>query len=190
MDFTMTKQLTVVGLDPSLRNLGMVKGILSLDGENNPCDLQLTELLLVSTESETKKLKTVRKNSQDLERCKTLYNSLQSFLKGVDLVFIEMPVGSQTARAMCSYGVCVMLAASISKPLIQVTPTQVKEVTGNKKATKASMIAWAVEAFPDAKWINTKGKISPKNEHLADAVAAIVSGANSAQLKEALTFFK
>ena len=182
--------ITVVGLDPSLRNLGMAKGQLCLDtGE-----FKLTDLSLVST-SVDKKNKVVRKNSEDLWRARKLYTALQEFIAGIDLVCVEIPVGSQTARAMTSYGVCIGLLASVKIPMIEVTPLEVKTTTvGSKTATKKDMIDWAVKNYPYGDWLTTKqkGKINlvAKNEHLADAVASIYAGVKSEQFKQAKLFMR
>lgn len=183
-------QLKVLGLDPSMSNLGMVKGVLTLNEDKKPCKLELTELNLVSTSSSGKGRKTVRKNSEDLVRCRKLLSGLNSMLDDVDVVFVEMPVGSQTARAMTSYGICVMLCATIDKPLFEVTPKEVKQASKNPRATKDQMIQWATEAFPTANWLVKGDTYLKKNEHLADALGAIVSGSKSEQFKEAASLFK
>ncbi|GAL23016.1 hypothetical protein JCM19235_1317 [Vibrio maritimus] len=98
--------------------------------------------------------------------------------KDVNMVVVEVPVGSQSARSMASYGICIGILASITKPMIQVTPTEVKMATvGSKTASKQDMIDWATSAYPDADWLTVtrKGKkvITAKNEHLADSIAAV-----------------
>lgn len=183
-------QLRVLGLDPSLSNLGMAKGILTLNADKKPCKLDITDLTLVSTSASAKTKKAVRKNSDDLLRCRKLYEGLQEAMADVDIVFIEMPVGSQTARAMMSYGACVMLAATINKPLFQVTPDEVKLASKIKRATKDQMIEWATKTFPAANWLMKGDTYIKKNEHLADALGAIVSGCKSEQFKEAASLFK
>lgn len=180
------KILRVAGLDPSLSNFGMVKGALNLQNG----EFQLDGMLLQSTSSDNKNKKRVRKNSDDLERARLLYGSMQDFLFDTDMIFVEIPVGSQTARAMCSYGVCIGVLASISQSLIQVTPSEVKiAATGNKNATKTEMINWAVKTYSYADWFKHKSKgelvISNKNEHLADATAAIHAGVRTDEFRQA-----
>ena len=81
--------------------------------------------------------KTVRKNSDDLNRARKHSEILKEILKDVDIVMVEIPVGSQTARAMASYGICIGILSQIETAMIQVTPTEVKvAATGNKTATK------------------------------------------------------
>ena len=160
-------------------------------GDLNLLTGQLTniDLSLASTKPD-KSNKTVRKNSQDLLRARTLYQSMTQNLIGVDMVFVEIPVGSQTARAMASYGMCIGILASIDIPMIQVTPTEVKvAATGNRTATKNEMIKWATSAYPDVGWITRKHKgkqeLVSKNEHLADALAAIYAGVKTDEFRQA-----
>ena len=95
-------------------------------------------------------------------------------------IFVEVPVGSQSARAMASYGVCVGILGSIRAlgiPIIEVTATEVKKsLTGDPVATKDKMIKQALLDYPDANFPRCRGKIVAKAEHVADAIAAIHAG--------------
>ncbi|WP_218958956.1 RuvC family protein [Salinimonas marina] len=118
---------------------------------------------------------------------------MTQFLLGVNLAFVEIPVGSQSARAMASYGICVGLLASIQIPIIQVTPAEVKiAATGSKTATKNEMIHWAVSQYSDADWLTTRrggqDVVTNKNEHLADAVAAVHAGVKTDTFQQLLSF--
>lgn len=179
--------LQVVGLDPSMSNFGMVKGNLNLEDGT----LVLTDRMVIETKSNTANKKVVRKNSDDLERSKLIYTELTRFLKGVDLVFVEIPVGSQTARAMTSYGICIGVLSSITLPMIQVTPLEVKKAAvGKKTATKKEMIAWATSEYPELDWYTRKLKgesvFTGINEHVADAVATIHAGVLTQEFKHIL----
>lgn len=181
--------MKIGGLDPSLNNFGMAKGDLCLSSGS----LSSLELLLSTTQAANKK--TVRKNSDDLRRAKEHFQSFHSFFSDVDVICVEIPVGSQSARSMASYGVCVGLIASIGKPLIQVTPAEVKlAATQDKKASKEDMINWAVENYPQANWYTHQRKgvesFTAKNEHLADALAAIYAGVKTDDFKTMMAFFK
>lgn len=182
--------IKVAGLDPSLCNFGMVRGDLDLITGN----FTITDMSLQSTESDNKNKKRVRKNSDDLNRARLLYKGMTEFITGCGMVFVEIPVGSQTARAMCSYGICIGVIASINTALIQVTPNEVKlAATSNKTASKADMINWAVGRYPDAGWIKRKSKgqmvIASKNEHLADAIAAIHAGVKTDEFRYVQSIF-
>lgn len=178
--------LTIMGLDPSMNNFGMVVGKLDLDtGELSNVYLSL------SSPSKTTDKKTVRQNSKDLDHARQQYNNLHNFIEihKPDLVCVEIPVGSQSARAMASYGMCIGVIASINLPLIQVTPTEVKmAAVKSKTATKQEMIDWATKLCPDASsWLTHKSKgvltLTQANEHLADALAAICAGVKTDQFK-------
>jgi Holliday junction resolvasome RuvABC endonuclease subunit len=172
--------LKVAGLDPSLRNFGMVKGDLDL----TTGQLVLKEILLAETETDSANKKTVRKNSDDLNRAVKLQRAMKEFLADMDMACIEIPVGSQSARSMASYGICIGIISSIEIPLIQVTPKEVKvAVTNNATASKAQMIEWATKTYPYVDWLTTKRKGEnvwvAKNEHLADAAASIHAAAKT-----------
>lgn len=104
-------------------------------------------------------------------------------------MFCELPVGSQSSRAQTSYGVCIGVLACVDKPLIQVTPNEIKHYVGNKLTTsKEEIIQWAITKQPDAPWLRRKqaGKdvLVAKNEHLADAIASIYSGMQTDQFRQ------
>jgi hypothetical protein len=179
--------IKVAGFDPSLQNFGMVKG----DFDTITGTLLITGMLLSETKPDNKN-KSVRKNSQDLTRAITHYNNVSKFLGDVTIVFVEIPIGSQNSRSMASYGISIGVLASVVKPMIQVTPTEVKlAATNNKNATKNDMISWATNKYPNAPWLTRtiKGTVTyiNKNEHLADALAAIHAGVNTSEFRTALT---
>lgn len=185
--------MRVAGLDPSLSNFGMVKGSLGFNQGFPVFDLE--ELLLQETKSDKANAKVVRKNSDDLNRARLLHDAMQKFIADVDLVIVEVPVGSQSARAMASYGVCIGILSSIAQPMIQVTPIEVKlAAVGSKTASKADMIAWATDMYPNAQWLRNKQKgvwkLGNKNEHLADAVAAVHAGLATETFKQMSAFIK
>lgn len=170
----------IAGADPALSNLGLVKGNLDLDTGS----LSLTESLLIKTQAS--KNKTVVKRMDDLNRARTLYLGLHEFIKDVDIICVEMPVGSQTARAMCSYGVCIGVLASVEKPMIQVSAQEVKLAgAGIKNASKKQMIDWATGSYPNFNWLKQGDRFINDNEHLADALAAIYAGVRTDQFKQA-----
>lgn len=184
-------KLTVVGIDPSLRNMGFSKGVIDLDTG----DIVSVDLVLVETEADKKNAKVVRKNSDDLERARLLHEAIQKHTKGYSIAFVEVPVGSQSARAMASYGICVGVLASCPIPMVQVTPNEVKMATvGIKTATKEQMIEWASQTHPTAPWLTVKRKgvieMVNKNEHLADATAAIHAGVLTDQFRQLSAMMK
>lgn len=183
-------KLTVVGQDPSLRHWGLAKGI--FDTETRL--LTLTELRVI--EPVLAKGKQVRQNSLDLESAMQLCKGAHDFIKDAHAVFVEVPVGSQSSRAMASYGICVGVIGSLRSigiSLFEVTPTEVKLAgPGIATASKADMIAWATTKHPEGNWPTYKehGEVrinTAKAEHLSDATAAIYAGVASNPFQQLLS---
>lgn len=167
-------RIPVLGMDPSFRNWGLARG--NLDLETGTLD----DLHLSLIEPTDMAGKQVRQNSQDLHVAEQLALGALDAAKQAKCVFVECPVGSQSARAMASYGICVGILGSIRSmgiPLIEVSPIEVKKAfTGNATATKKLMIKTAEGFYPDANFPRQKGRIVAKAEHMADAIAAIHAG--------------
>ncbi|HCJ5989696.1 TPA: hypothetical protein NU512_002982 [Escherichia coli] len=180
----MKKVIKVAGLDPSLSNFGVAIGEIELDSGA----LQVNKLHLIETKAGDTK-KQVRVNSDDMRRLNEIWRGIKPLIDQVHLVFCELPVGSQSARAMVSYGSCLGVLACVDKPLIQVTPNEIKYYVGNKLTTsKEEIIQWATQKQPNAPWLRRKqsGKevLVNKNEHLADAVASIYTGMQTDQFRQ------
>lgn len=171
-------------MDPSLRNWGLASGTIDL----TTSQVEITRLALVQPKEETSKQ--VRKNSKDMEIAELLFSGVIASVKEADFVFVEVPVGSQSARAMASYGVCIGLLGAMrasGHPMIEVTPTEVKTVmTGNRNATKTDMIEAAYKKHPKANWPFRNGVLVSKAEHMADAVGAIYAGLATPAFKHLL----
>lgn len=183
-------KMNIVGCDPSLRNFGIVNAILDTD----TMTFVVTSVGLIESEDNAKKAKTVRKNSDDLRRARLLHDGFVLACQGAKFAFVEVPVGSQSARAMASYGICVGVLAACPIAMIQVTPTEVKLAgTGIRSATKDEMIEAAVAAHPEVKWMKRKLKgqmvMVADNEHLADAIWAIEAGIRSDQFQQTIAMF-
>lgn len=185
---------SVVGFDPSLRNWGIAKGVLIPSQE---MQVRIDWLDVIQPVLPTGKQ--VRQNSVDLESAKQLCEGAWKAAQGAHAIFVEVPVGSQSARAMASYGICVGVLGALRTsgvPFFEVTPTEVKLISvGKKTATKAEMIDWAYTKHPEANWptykTNGKTQISEaKAEHMADAVAAIYAGIACNSFQQMLTFMK
>ena len=182
-------KLRIVGIDPALRNFGYA--IATVDIKSGK--FTVTDLELVKTEDDAGKK--VRRNSDDLRRCRTHVEALKRITEGAALVAAEIPVGSQSARAMASYGACIGILAACEVPIIEVTPTENKvRATGKKTASKDEMIEWAHNLFPEAPWLTRKsgGKevLKNENEHLADAVGAINAALQTEQWKQCLSLYR
>lgn len=185
--------IKVCGQDPSLRNWGLAIGTLHLD------TLKVTIHKLSVVCPELNKGKQVRQNSLDLESALQLYEGAVHAAEGAQAVFVEIPIGSQSSRAMASYGVCVGVLGAFranKTPFYEVTPIEVKMASyGSKTATKQQMIKWAMDNHPEANWPMKKQNginsvIEGKAEHMADAIAAIYAGINSNSFKQMLSLMK
>lgn len=167
-------KIPVVGFDPSLRNWGIAQSFLDL--ETGYLDTPVLSII----ESVDPTGLQVRQNSKDLSLAEQLSTGVIPAASKAKAIFVEVPVGSQSARAMASYGICVGVLGAIKAlgiPLIEVTPTEVKVAfTGNKTATKEQMIAQAVKLYPSANFPMHRGKVANKAEHVADAIATIHAG--------------
>ena len=186
-----SKTITVCGQDPSLRNWGIAVGTYNLDTKR----ITITALSVIN--AVLSKSKQVRQNSLDLESAYQIYKGASTAAEGAHAVFVEVPVGSQSARAMASYGICVGVLGALRAngiPFFEVTPTEVKLAgAGKKTATKQEMIAWAVAAHPEANWPTYKqnGQIlicEAKAEHMADAIAALYAGLSGNTFQQMLPF--
>lgn len=131
-----------------------------------------------------------RKNAKDVYHAEQLVAGIAPYLDDVDIVVAEVPVGSQSAAAMKGYGMCIAIIAmvnqSIERPVISVSPQDVKEVVNNPEATKREMVDWALDLHPEADWPTypRKGKLLisyAKAEHMADAIAALYAASYTEQ---------
>lgn len=185
--------LRVVGFDPSLRNWGVACGTLDTDSQL----LTVERLDVIQPELPTGKQ--VRQNSLDLEAACQLALAAGRYCEGAQAIFVEVPVGSQSARAMASYAICIGVLGSLRArgiPFFEVTPTEVKLASvGKKTATKTEMIEWAHRRHPAAPWPCYKqhGELvisEAKAEHMADAIAAIVAGSRTQPFHQTLSLLK
>lgn len=175
-------KLRVLGLDPSLTNWGYASG----QYYNDTDIINIDDVGVFSPVAS--KDKQVRQNSKDLERAQELSSSVFELVTTLQphSIFVEVPVGSQSSRAMASYGICIgilaALKATTGHSIFEVTPTEVKiAAVGVKTATKQQMIEWATTTYPKANWPTfTRGGITSvvaaKAEHMADAAGAIHAG--------------
>lgn len=179
--------IRVLGMDPSLRNWGMALANLDLTtGELSTPELSLVQPI-------DPQGKQVRQNSKDLHIAETLARDVTQIAKQATVVFVECPVGSQSARAMASYGICVGVLGSLRAQeiqLIEVTPLEVKQFfTGNKNATKQEMIDRAMELYPLANFPTHRGKVTGAAEHVSDAIATIHAGVRTPVFQNLMRLF-
>lgn len=177
-------KIPVIGMDPSLRNWGLAEAVLDLE------EGYLDSLTLSLIQPKDLEGKQVRQNSSDLHVASQLALGVIPLVQRATVVFVEIPVGSQSARAMASYGICVGVLGAIraaSIPLIEVTATEVKlAMTNNPNATKRQMIEAAHTAYPTANFPVHNKKIPDKAEHMADAIGAIHAGVLTPMFQQVL----
>jgi len=187
----MSRGIPVLGMDPSMSNWGLAWGIY------DPSDQTLSIKTVDVIKPVTLTGKQVRQNSKDLGRAYDLFTGALAATEGATAVFVEVPVGSQSARAMASYGICCGILGALRAsgiPFFEVTPNEVKLATvGKKTASKAEIIQRAVTHHPRANWpMQTKnGVTSPvasKAEHMADAIGAIEAGIELPSFQQLLQF--
>lgn len=185
--------VSLVGYDPSLRNWGVAAGNYCTDtGVLTIIKLQVLCPALT-------KNKQIRQNSLDLEAAQQLNTSATLLAQGAGAVFVEVPHGSQSSRAMASYGICVGVLGSLRAqgiPFFEVTASEVKKASvGNDQASKRDMINWAIQKHPEAPWPRMKQKgvvtvSAAQAEHMADAVAAIYAGLASQPFQQMLSMLR
>ena len=172
----MPKGLRILGADPSFSNWGLAQGVY------DPVTSKLTITGLDVIKPVLNKDKQTRQNSIDIERSKQLSKGFIDAIRQSDVIAAEIPHGSQSARAMASYGVCIGILGMVCNmrvPLIQVNAIETRKViTGKKEATKAQAIAWAMAKHPEAPWPmktvqGVTSVVEGTAEHMADAIAAI-----------------
>ena len=185
--------IKVAGFDPSLRNWGFAIGV--YDSVNKTIQVEKVDICQPAIPSG----KQVRQNSKDLLCAEQLTAKAVEVAQTVQATFVEVPVGSQSARAMASYGICVGVLGALRAggiPFFEVTPTEVKIAAVNQKnASKQDMINWAVDLYPNAGWPSYKkngAKIisASSAEHMADAVAAIHAGVQLSAFQQLISLIK
>jgi len=182
--------LKIMGIDPSLRNTGMC--LADVDIRNGEIDWRA--IAMVQTKA-ADKTKMQRQNSADLASARELHRGVhKQFAEWrPQIITGEVPSGAQDARAALSFGMSIMLLASVPVPIIEVTPKEVKASTGKKSATKAEMIAWARDLAPHLPWNTHKSKgqviLNADNEHMADAMASVTACVQSTQFMQMMAIY-
>lgn len=171
--------LRTVGFDPSLRHWGISQG------EYNLLTSTLTLQAVDVIEPKLPTHKSVRVNSKDLEAARQLAHAVFEVASEAQVIFVEVPHGSQSARAMAGYGICLGILGALrtqGKQFYELTEAEVKLATvGRHASSKKDMIDWITSRHPEVLW-------SPhaRIEHQADATAAIYAGVQHPQFLQTL----
>lgn len=185
--------IEALGVDAAFANMGLVRATIVVMSPDNIA-VRVHDMRLVSTTADENK-KVVRKSSSDLRRAQELSQALSAACKHVQYVFAEIPSGAQSAAAARALGIAVGVLAGAPVPLIEVSPGEVKAAVSDgmkqrKAPSKAEVIAWAHQRWPDAPWLqDKKGKLLNANEHLADALAVIMAGCATQEFKRMIPLF-
>ena len=151
--------IDILGLDPSLSNWGMCHMTYS---PSYSLGLNGTDII------RTKPSKAWPKNIDDLYRARSLSETLRELITHVDVVVAELPFGSQSSRAMASYGICIGVLAGLDIPIIPVTPFEVKKIVGTRETKKEEIIQWVNDTYLNV----FIGRPKNQTEHMADAIVA------------------
>lgn len=179
---------SVIGFDPSLRNWGFSTGTLDLD----TLDLKIEYIGSIQTGTDDGGGKSVRKSSNDLASARKLREGVVKVIDAVEnpLIFVEVPVGSKSASAMKGYGVCLGVLASMPQ-FFEVDPNSLKKaIGGSLSVSKMEIILKMAARFPHLPWKVYRGEIAPGNEHAADSIAAIITGLQMKQFRDALALIR
>lgn len=107
---------------------------------------------------------------------KATLEAFYPWLDKADKVYAEAPTGSQSSRAMVSYGFsCALLAMASHIPTVLVSPMDIKKYVGLSE--KEDIIDWVESRSPN--WLprDKKGRIiKAKASHQADAYLALLTG--------------
>ncbi len=185
-------KIPILGMDPSLTNWGLASALLDLD--TGIMDHPFLQLICPDDLGG----KQIRVNSNDMHRAEQLATVVFAAAQKAKVIFVEMPVGSQSARAMASYGICIGIVGALRAsqiPVIEVTAREVKlGLSGNKHATKRQMIDSGVRLYPHSNWTSfypgQRNSIPDKAEHVADAIGAIHAGVQTPTFQTLLRLFQ
>lgn len=157
--------MRIVGFDPSLRNWGVA--VMDYDPIIDVIEVVSVDVIKTKPIKKSK----LPKSQQDLEAAQALLKGILPYATNADVVVIELPIGSQSAAAMKSYGICIGITACLTNlgiPFIYKTPYDIKHVVGNKETSKEEIIDWVRERYPDK-----LSKYKNSAEHQADAVVSV-----------------
>lgn len=175
--------IPIMAIDPSLRATGVALGTADTNLERTYLTVDSVHLI----ETEKTSTKTVRMNSDDLRCARHIVDELARLRAEHQpiITIVEVPSGTQSARASWTLGIMLGVIATLPHPVIEVSPTVVKKsYAGSKTASKETMIRLATTAYPNLGWLRHGDRLTLKNEHLADAVAIMHTGVRTVAFRE------
>ena len=168
----------VVGLDPALANLGMVRAVVDT---RTLKVLRIDDMKLVRT-APTQETGII-KNHDRMRRGRELLQEIRNFCYQASLTFAEIPEGSKSSDAAAALAMTMGILCACPNRLVEVRPREVKAITGFPTADKERMRQWAFSLCPNAPWLEHRGKRVAANEHLADALATLVAGIHKPEFR-------
>lgn len=188
--------IRMLGIDPSLTHTGYA--VVEVDSITRTIQRVLEMGTIVTAPSKDKK---VRKSSDDMHRARTHAVTLREVIARYQIKVgsAEIPSGGQSASAAKAFGIAIGILASLTIPLIEVSPMEVKVAAcGSKVADKEDITRWAVELThrtgSDVDWdtgrandwgIMHKDKcVSKTMEHQADSIAGVQAAIKSEQFRQ------
>lgn len=192
----MSNKLCIVGMDPSYKNWGLCKGLYNTDTHKiHMQDVSLLKIPVVKNRKLRKQMTAFEKAEIDITRSIQLIKALDLYLQNCQVIFTEIPHGSQNSRAAVSMGILLALLGYIEKDrkLIKVVANDIKLATiGHAQATKNEIVDRAVSLCPNLNWPTSKCQEQKRidygtAEHMADAMGAIEAGINLPEFKSYLT---
>lgn len=167
--------LKIAGVDPSLRNFGIVRA------EYEDDTIKIINMELVKTNKKSSG------GGDYIRRASKLFQAFSEAVDWADIVMAEIPNGSRSSNAAWALGIVVGVLASCDKPIVEIRSKDVKLVaTGEGNASKQEVIDWAYDKYPEADWLWYRGRMIHANEHLADAIAVIHAGIKKKEFKRLL----
>lgn len=170
--------MRVLGVDPSLANWGMVLADYSPPTDTSTAKITLIAAITQATSGSRnlrakKKIKPMFSENQPKYldyyfRSKLLNQTFKEWSDLADIIVAEIPFGSQNHSAALSQGICTGILATSDKPLITVSPFDVKFVLGERTISKSEIHKWVCQNHP-----GVIDKTMIRGSHQADAVIAI-----------------
>lgn len=182
--------MRAIAFDPSLTHCGVAVG--DLDKSLNLAGVNHIETIV----TEKSKNKKIKRADDDFNRVMTISLRIDQIIEEYkpQWGFCELPYGAQSARAGFAFGIVYGMMGSLPIAMSNVSPRDVKMVTGDKFADKEDMVRWAVKNFPNLNWkasrtpndweIMHNGLYVRKNqEHVADACGVLKAGVSTKLFK-------
>lgn len=174
-----------ISIDPSLRNTALVYGHI-VDGR-----IKLEGSAIINTIKNQNKQ--VRASSDLVERSRSLINGVRNYvaIHKPDICFGETPSGAQSFSSAISYAISCAIIAMVEPSPIEVSPQEVKNITGLKNPSKKEIIDLVESKYPNFLPRKKSGEILlSEAEHIADAIIVVEAGLKTKQYLQIKTLIE